>query len=55
MTPQVREALAEIQQAEMGRYDPKLEDGLRWERLGLGRVFFEDGRAVWVTDRTREP
>lgn len=38
---------------ERGRVPGTLEDGIEWERLGLGRVFFEDGRPIWYPDETR--
>lgn len=40
-------AVQEIERAMDGKYKPNLLDGLRWEKLGLGRVKFINGRATW--------
>lgn len=41
-------AIQEIKRAEAGKYEPTLSDGLRWERLGLGRVVFRAGKATFI-------
>lgn len=48
MTIDIALALEEIERAEKGLYQATLTDGLRWERLGLGKVRFVGGRAMWV-------
>ncbi len=42
-------AVAEIKRAEAGHYAPTLADGMRWEKLGLGKVKFIKGRATWIS------
>lgn len=44
----INEALRQIRMFEQGNYRATLEDGMAWEALGLGRVVFKAGRAVWV-------
>lgn len=41
------EAKRHCEAAEQGRIGATLEDGIEWERLGLGRVFFQDGVPTW--------
>jgi hypothetical protein len=40
-------ATKELRLFEAGLMKATLEQGMRWERLGLGRVVFEAGRATW--------
>lgn len=42
-----REAKAHCEAAEQGRIGATLADGLEWERLGLGRIWFIDGVPTW--------
>ena len=42
-----REARNHCDAAEQGRIGATLQDGLDWERLGLGRVFFVEGVPTW--------
>lgn len=39
----------EVEQALSRGMGFTLDDGIRWEGLGLGRVFFENGRATFYT------
>jgi len=47
MSAKEQEARAEIKRAFEGKLAATLADGIRWELLGLGRVFFENGKAIW--------
>ena len=42
-----RESRDHCEAAERGRIGATLADGIEWERLGLGRVFFVDGKPTW--------
>lgn len=48
-----RESRSNCDQFERGRIGATLEDGIEWERLGLGRLFFVDGRPTWHPDASR--
>lgn len=49
-----REAVSHCNEFQRGRIAGTLADGVEWERLGLGRVFFIDGVPTWHPDASRQ-